>query len=109
MSTHRWTKAEVELIKRVWQDDAGRLALVLIVEGLCGLYRDPFMAESARATDYGLGRRSIGVDLMAAINLPLSELAKEETHERHGTLTATERAARAAAVSYAGGRHSKQR
>lgn len=91
--THVWTKDEVQIVKAAWATDPGRLALTLIVERICNLM-------GPANTDIEEGRRRVGIDLMAAINLPLDKLI-EETHgddnQRGKPVTATERAARVAA------------
>ena len=95
--THDWSKDEVQIIKAAWASDQGRLALNLIVERLAGLMAPSFDTD-ALAMARNEGRRSIGVDLMRAINMPINAIVKEPHEPRSNRpITATERADRAAA------------
>jgi len=92
-----WSKDEVQVVKAAWASEHGRIALNLIVERLAGLMAPSFSTDPlvmARAE----GRRSVGVDLMRAINMKLEQLVKEPHEPRTGRIpTATERAERTAA------------
>lgn len=101
MTPYPWTKDEVQVIKAAWASDHGRLALSLIVERLGNLHGASF-APDPHVTAFNEGRRYVARELMVAINNPVDRIVKEEPDERHGTLTATERAASAAAGQYTG-------
>jgi hypothetical protein len=93
---YAWSRDEVQIIKAAWSTDAGRLALTVIVEHLAGLQSSTYDDNPGRMA-HSEGRRSVGIDLMRAINLPMDKLMETRPDDRHGTLTATERAARYAA------------
>lgn len=97
--TYNWTKEEAQLIKGVWSDQSGRLALTLVVERLCGLHQLSFDEANTFKTAWNEGRRSVGHDLSRAINTPLDKLVKEDTDGNRidRISTATERAASTAA------------
>ena len=87
------------MIKRLWADDGGRIALNMIITRLCGLHTMSFDPGNTFQTAYNEGRRSIGHDLMRVINTPTAKLfeGKDESDSRTNIPTATERAASAAA------------
>lgn len=91
---YEYSKDEVQIIKAAWASEHGKQALMLIVERLCGIHADAFHPDPyihAR----GAGRRSVGVDLMRAINAPLDKLVKAPDEPRSNRpITATERAER---------------
>lgn len=95
---HEWSREEVAIIKTAWleQSGAGRAALNLVVERLAGLMLPSFDSnalEMARKE----GRRSVGVDLMRAINMPVEQVVKEPDEPRSNRpISATERSARIA-------------
>lgn len=94
---HDWQRADVELIKRLYATDGGRIALEYIMEHL-GLLNGPSFAGDPYLTAFQEGRRFVARELLAAINLPVETIVKkEETHGRPRVLTATERAERTAA------------
>ncbi|HUS97577.1 MAG TPA: hypothetical protein VMX97_12625 [Hyphomicrobiaceae bacterium] len=95
---HEWTKEQAQIIKGVWSDNTGRLALTLIVERLAGLHTMSFDPANTFNTAFNEGRRSVGHDLMRAINTPLDKLVKDAPDEsrRDRITTATERATAAA-------------
>lgn len=103
-----WTKDEAQIIKACWATDQGKLALQVIVNRVCNL-----MGPAETALDEG--RRRAGIDLAYAINTPLDKMSFEEDHDRSNgvsrTITATERAARAAVEQHvaAGGKRSRKR
>ena len=100
MTPYPWTKDEVQIIKAAWATDQGRLALSLIVERLGNLHGASF-APDPYLTAFYEGRRNVARELMVAINNPVEKIVKEEPNEfGHGTLSATERANRAAAGQY---------
>ncbi len=93
---YEFTKDEVQILKAAWATDPGRIALTVIVERLAGLMSDPFDTNPYNHAR-NAGRRSVGVDLMRAINLPIEKVAKEPDEPRSSRpITATERAERAA-------------
>ena len=76
---------------------AGSIALTVIVERLCGIHGDPFDADPCIHAR-NAGRRSVGVDLMRAINSKIEQLVKEPHEPRSAKpISATERAERIAA------------
>lgn len=91
MTAYEWNKDEAQIIKAAWSSDHGKQALLLIVERLCGIHTDPFHPDPyihAR----GAGRRTVGIDLMTAINTPLEKLVKApDEHRSNRPITATER------------------
>lgn len=99
MTAYDWKKDEVQIIKAAWASDHGKQALLLIVEKLAGIHADPFHQDPyihAR----GAGRRSVGIDLMRAINTPIDKLVKAPDERRSNRpVTATERAADAERAS----------
>lgn len=84
---YQWTKDEVDIIKRCWRDDGGRLALQLVVERLGNLHGSSF-AENALEMAHGEGRRWVARALMHAINVPLSAF-NEESHESGRRISTT--------------------
>jgi Cu/Ag efflux pump CusA len=91
-----WSKDEAQIIKAAWATDPGRLALNLVVERLAGLMGPAFDSD-ALVMAHREGRRSVGVDLMRAINMKIEQLVKEDNEPRSSRIaTATERAERAA-------------
>ena len=99
MSTpvYPWTKEEAERIKALYADPGGRLVLEMIIERLGWLNGASFMAGDPYMTAFTEGRRFVARELLTAINVPTEALIKEEPNGRTRTLTATERAERAAA------------
>lgn len=101
----KWTKEEAQIIKACWATDQGKLALQVIVNRVCNL-----MGAAETAIDEG--RRRAGIDLAYAINTPLDRMSFEEDHDRSNgnsrTITATERAARAAVEQHAASTGSKR-
>lgn len=95
---HEWTKDELQIIKAAWATDAGRLALSIVVERLAGLHGSTYHDNPQRMA-HSEGRRSVGIDLMRAVNLPIEKIIEAPKDDRHGPITATERAALAAAIS----------
>ena len=94
---YAWTKEEAQIIKACWATDAGALALQLVVERLGRLHGGTLSSDALQMA-HSEGRRSLAIDLMDAINTPLDRLVKEEPLEHgHPPITATERAAQAAA------------
>ncbi len=90
---YEFSKAEVEAIKLAWRDPAGRPALELIVNRLCGVMTAPYVPGDPYTTAFVSGHRWIGEQLTRAINMPSDKLVKEPPHEPVGVRTATERAA----------------
>lgn len=103
---HTWTKREVEMIKALYADPGGRLALEMIMERL-GMLTGPSFASDPYATAFNEGRRFVAREIAAAINLPIEHLIQEEPHGRSRVITATERAERAAAGQYSPIRRSR--
>ncbi len=101
----RWTKDEAQIIKACWATDQGKLALQVIVNRVCNL-----MGPAETALDEG--RRRAGIDIAHAINTPLDRMTFEEDHDRSNgvsrTITATERAARAAVEQHVASAGSKR-
>lgn len=92
-----FTKEEVSIIKAAWANDAGRLALELIVDRL-GLMHGHSIDSDPVANALLPGRRFVAVELARAINTPLDKFVKD-TDDRSSSrpLSATERAAHVAA------------
>lgn len=93
---YEFSRDEVQILKAAWATDPGRVALTVIVERMSGLMSDTFDADPYTHARNS-GRRSLGVDLMRAINLPIEKVAQEPHEPRSSRpITATERAERAA-------------
>lgn len=100
MTEYPWTKEEVQIIKACWASEPGRIALQLVVERLGVLHGDSYDDNPSRMA-WIAGRRYVARELMAAINNPVEKIAKEPHEPRSNRpITATERAARAAAAGH---------
>ena len=54
-------------------------ALDWIIRVAAGTYDQPYRSDSARDTDFALGRRAVGLDVVKLVNLPVALLKKERT------------------------------
>ena len=99
---HEWTKEEVQIIKAAWATDAGRVALEVIVGRIAGLHGTTYNDNALRMA-HSEGRRSVGHDLMRAINLKIENVVKEHHEPRSfQPASATELAARITANANSG-------
>ena len=76
---HEWTKEEVQIIKAAWATDAGRVALEVIVGRIAGLHGTTYNDNALRMA-HSEGRRSVGHDLMRAINLKIENIHATISH-----------------------------
>lgn len=94
--TYQWSKEDIQKIKAAWANDAGRLALETVLKA-AGLHGH-IPTDAELPMHLAVGRRALAVELAHIISTPIDKLIPEEhDYRRHGPLTATERAARAAA------------
>lgn len=102
---YRWPREELMALKAVWDGKADphmqRRVIAHLVEVLCRYDGDTFMPGNPDLSAWLAGRRWIGRQIKDALTLPIESVVKEEpdgsTERTSRPITATERAARAAA------------
>ena len=67
--------AALQALSRGVANDAQQVrALKHIVEELCGAYSDTFDPTSERLSDFAQGRRSVGLEIVKILALPLDSI-----------------------------------
>lgn len=88
---YAWTKEQVQIIKGCAGTDAGRQALSLIVQELCGITSSSFSTDPAQMA-FNEGRRWVAIQINAAVTTPTDHLVKEPHEPRSNRpISATER------------------
>lgn len=79
-----WDEADAFAIKALIAGNANdaqqRRAIDWIINRACQTYDEPFIPDNPRATDYLLGRRSVGLQIVKLANVSLGALKKKESH-----------------------------
>lgn len=75
-----WDDDDAKALKSLQAGNASdvqqRRALKWIIERACMTYDEPFQPDSARATDFILGRRNVGLQIVKLLNVKLGALQK---------------------------------
>jgi hypothetical protein len=83
-----WNDDDARALKALQAGNAGEAqqqrALAWIINRACMTYDEPFHPDNPRVTDFILGRRNVGLQIVKLLNVRLGALQKIENGKRPG-------------------------